>query len=234
MKFIDYTLDAGQEWQRMIVIKDRRTRRMRKPTQSAANMLAPDGTIIPIATSITNEGGVLMCLPETDTADLAAGEYSFDVVSNPRGQSETVAQGTITISTIDRITPLAGSLDMLITYRQGTDFRQNYTWSTPDGTLILTQDARLIAEDDQAAVVLDLSWVAAPLDEISIGALDPEKRGYLTPEEGYSLQLHISDQAVIAPGDYAFDMKVQSEDGDWDTLAVGTLRVIESITDQNA
>jgi len=235
MKYIDYTLDAGQEWQRMIMIKDYRTRRLRMPTQSSASMQAPDGAIVPIATSITHEGGILMCLPITDTADLTAGEYAFDVVANPRGNSETVAQGTITISTIERITPLTGSFDMLISYRQGTDLRQNYTWTDADGATLLTQDARLMAVDDQDVVVLDLAWFATPPDEAAIALLDPEKRGYLAPKTDYSLELHISELAVIAPGDYSFDLKVQeATNGDWETLSNGTIRVIKSITDQQA
>ena len=117
-----------------------------------------------------------------------------------------------------------------INYKQFTDYRKVFTWLDTDGATLEVSDAILQAKDDQDAVVLELAFAATPPDEAAIALLDPEKRGYLSPIVGSSLELHISDQAVIAAGTYTYDLLAQEVGGDWGRLAEGSLIVDEGIT----
>jgi hypothetical protein len=239
MKSLTYTLDPGRQWQRLIVVKDKRTRRPHRLTSARALMQLDGSTTetyeIPI--TVSYEGGAMMCIPYEDTLELTAGTWNFDLVVDYRGVNEPVVKGTIEVLPLTNITPLEGGYDMLITHREGTDFRQRYTWNDADEDILVVSDARLQAVDDQAATVLDLKFFSlgnAP-DEAAIALLPDIERGYLSPQTGISLELHISEQNGIAPGDYTFDLKVQeSVSGDWSVLSYGTLRVLDTITDQTA
>jgi len=113
-----------------------------------------------------------------------------------------------------------------LNYQQYTDFRKVFTWLDTDGVSVIgLADGRMQAKDSNDAVVMDIGFFATPPDEAAIGALDPEKRGYLSPIEGASLELHISDQAVVPAGNYTYDILVQEAGGDWGILAEGTLIV---------
>jgi len=232
---LSYDLTIGEDWERLVVIKDTRTHRIRKVSSAAAILKSPTGLNYPLTTDTNFEGGITLCLSAAQTYDLAPGTYTFDVVSNPWGSTQTVAQGTVEVQALDRITPLEGGYDMIIQFYQGTDFRQNYTWTDSAGGVLEVADARLQAVNDLDVVVLDLDFYAVAPDEATIALMDPEKRGYLAPKTDVSLELHVSEKAVIAPGTYAFDLKVQeAASGDWDVLSTGTIKVVKAITDQTA
>jgi hypothetical protein len=211
---LEYTLEPGRPWERLLVIKDRRSHRLRHATTSSSVMRLRGGTdSFTLDTSISYEGGVTLFISYEDSLDLTPGIWDFDVVGNFRGHN------------------------MFITHYEGTDFRQRYTWNDADGGMLVVANARLMAVDAQAATVLDLKFFAegsAP-DEAAIGILPDIERGYLSPQTGISLELHISELNGIAPGDYTFDLKVQEEaTGDWSVLSFGTIRVEGTITDQLA
>jgi hypothetical protein len=235
---LEYTLEPGRPWERLLVIKDRRSHRLRHATTSSSVMRLRGGTdSFTLDTSISYEGGVTLFISYEDSLDLTPGIWDFDVVGNFRGHNEKLAEGTIEVLTETYITPLAGGYNMFITHYEGTDFRQRYTWNDADGGMLVVANARLMAVDAQAATVLDLKFFAegsAP-DEAAIGILPDIERGYLSPQTGISLELHISELNGIAPGDYTFDLKVQEEaTGDWSVLSFGTIRVEGTITDQLA
>jgi hypothetical protein len=235
----DWTLPPGQQWERLVMIKDRRTRRPQKLTEARAIMrLVSNPTVtydIPI--TISFEGGASFCIPYQDTLELDAGTWEWDLVVDYRGYNEPVAQGKIEVLALNNITPLEGGYDMLILHDEGTDTRQRYTWNDSSGNLLVVQNARLQAVDAMAATVLDLKFYAqgsAP-DEAAIALLPDIERGYLSPQDGISLEMHISEQNGIAPGDYTFDLKVQeAATGDWSVLSYGTIRVLDRVTDQTA
>lgn len=122
---VDYVVVRGEIWQRMIVIKDRRTHRKRVPSEAAATIKVGDVKYV-IPTEVTSEGAVLMKLTAKNTEWLAEGEYSWDLVATvsrsallltpissdgiePGGElSEMlIAQGTIEVVTYDNLTPMA-------------------------------------------------------------------------------------------------------------------------------
>lgn len=111
---INYSLQRGEVWERLIMIKDRRTRRVRKPTEVAACILI-GGVSYYLPSAITAEGGVLLELSPAQTKWLADGAYSWDAVATiSRAQNFTnspeaelvVLNGTITVSSYSNITPL--------------------------------------------------------------------------------------------------------------------------------
>lgn len=114
-----YTISRGELFERLLVIKDRRTRRKRIPTEAAASILI-SGTAYVIPSQITSEGGVLLTMSPENTEWLSDGVYDWDMVatvsrssaftSTPL-QETVVVSGTITVSTYDNITPMASDGD---------------------------------------------------------------------------------------------------------------------------
>lgn len=232
MRNLNYSLEPGHQWERLIMVKDSRTRRTRKVKSCRATMqLQGTTTQYSIPTDIGYEGGVSLKLSYYDSLALTPGTWDFDVVANFRGYDEPVARGTIEVSALAPITSLESGTDMHIYYYTDTDYRKAFTWQDTDGTTLGVIDARMQAKDDQNNVVLDLKYFATPPNEGAIALLPGIERGYLSPLEGASLEMHISDQNSIAAGEYTFDLLAQEEGGDWGRLAEGTLTVQAVITD---
>lgn len=114
MRETDYKIKRGEDWERLIVIKDRRTRRKRVPTEAAASVRI-DGVDYVLPTEITSEGGVKLSLSANNTEWLSDGTYLWDMVatvsrsalltSTPLTET-VVAKGTLTVSTYSNITPM--------------------------------------------------------------------------------------------------------------------------------
>ena len=115
----DYEMIRGEFFERLIIIKDKRTHRRRVPTEAAATMLiAPEGeaayTVV-IPTTLNNEGGVLLSLTPDETYDIPEGEWQWDMVvtistsptmlSTPLQEVRPVS-GTITVVSYENITPM--------------------------------------------------------------------------------------------------------------------------------
>ena len=111
---IDYRIRRGEKWERLIILKDRRTRRKRVPTECAASVLIGDVKYV-IPTYITSEGGIELTLSATNTEWLSDGTYSWDLVVTVSESAlltstplvEVVAvYGTLSVDTYDNITPM--------------------------------------------------------------------------------------------------------------------------------
>lgn len=111
---IDYRVTRGEKWERLIILKDKRTRRKRVPTEAAASVLI-EGVKYVIPTEITAEGGVSLVLSANNTEWLTDGTYPWDLVVTASESAlltstplvEVVAvYGTLTVSTYDNITPM--------------------------------------------------------------------------------------------------------------------------------
>ena len=111
---INYTVDRGEIWERLVVLKDRRTHRRRPPTEVAATIKIGDTKYV-IPSEITSEGSVLLTLTAANTEWIAAGEYAWDMVatvsraalltSTPTAET-LVVSGTLTFITYDNLTPM--------------------------------------------------------------------------------------------------------------------------------
>jgi len=111
---LNYTVMRGEPWERLIIPKDRRTRRKRVPTEADASVKIGD-TIYILPVEITAEGGLLLTMTANNTEWLEDGEYLWDVVATVSRSalltstplSETVVvRGTLTVSTYDNLTPM--------------------------------------------------------------------------------------------------------------------------------
>ena len=111
---IDYTVDRGEVWERLIVPKDRRTHRRRVPTEVAASIKVGD-TVYVLPARVTSEGAVLLEMTSNNTEWLSDGEYLWDMVvtisrsalltSTPLSEV-MIVHGTITVQTYDNLTPM--------------------------------------------------------------------------------------------------------------------------------
>lgn len=227
---INYTLTRGLPWERLLIIKDRRTHRLYYPTDARAYIKTGDITVAEVTISLTSEKGILLSLTGEETQDLPLGDLSYDVLATVNGIQTMVAKGTITVSALDNITPLEDALAMEIRFKKYTDFRQSYTWKDSTGAIISVTDAFMQAKDTAGTTVLDLRWYATAPNEATIIALSPaNKRGYIAPKSGYTLEIHISDTNSIPAGSYKFDLFVKDSAGDWSSISQGQV-VVEPST----
>ena len=111
---INYTVDRGEAWERLLIPKDRRTHRKRVPVEAAATLKVGDTKYV-IPSEITPEGGILLTMTPQNTEWLADGEYAWDCVATVSRSalltstplSETVVvYGTLHVSTYDNLTPM--------------------------------------------------------------------------------------------------------------------------------
>ena len=227
---INYTLTRGLPWERLIIIKDRRTHRLYAPTDARAYIKTGDLTVAEITVTITAERGVLLNLTAEETQDLPLGDLSYDVLATVKDVQTMVARGTISVSALDNITPLEDALAMEIRFKKYTDFRQSYTWKDANGNVLTVTDAFMQAKNTAGTTVLDLRWYATAPNEATIIALTPSnKRGYISPKTGYTLEIHISDTNGIPAGSYPFDLFVKDSAGDWSSISQGQI-VVEPST----
>ena len=111
---INYTVSRGEPWERLIIPKDRRTRRKRVPVEASASIKIGN-TVYILPSQITSEGGILLTMTPNNTEWLQDGEYLWDLVatvsrsalltSTPLAET-VVVHGTITVSTYDNLTPM--------------------------------------------------------------------------------------------------------------------------------
>ena len=237
---VNYTIEKGIPWERLIIVQDSRTRRNIHPSAAKGSIKTSTTGRKEFTITFTGEGGILLCLTEEETADLPSGNLEFDVVATyskkaPYEGASTeitrpVAKGTITVTGFDNITPMEDTQAMEIRFKQRVDFRRNFTWRDSTDTLISIQNAYMQAKDSTGATVLDLRWYSTKPSEETVVALTGNRRGYLAPIAGATLEMHVSDKNTVPAGAYPFDMFVQDSAGDWDCLASGTVVVEAAVS----
>jgi hypothetical protein len=237
---VNYSIDKGLPWERLIIVRDKRTHRVIRPISARASVKTSTTGRKEMTTIITSEGGIMLCLTEEDTADLPVGDLKYDVLAtyvrnapySGTGDQITrpVAAGTITVTALDNITPMEDTQAMEIRFKQRVDFRRNFTWRDAEDNILTVQDAFMQAKDSAGANVLDLRWYATKPSEETVIALTGSRRGYIAPISGATLELHVSDKNTVPAGIYPFDLFVKDSAGDWDCLASGTVVVEASVS----
>jgi hypothetical protein len=237
---VNYSISKGLPWERLILVKDKRTHRVIRPISARASIQTSTTGRKEMVTFITTEGGIMIALSEEDTADLPVGDLSYDVLATYAraapydGASDQitrpVAAGTITVTALNNITPLEDTQAMEIRFKQRVDFRRNFTWRDAEDNILTVQDAFMQAKDSAGANVLDLRWYATKPSEETVIALTGSRRGYIAPIAGATLELHVSDKNTVPAGVYPFDMFVKDSAGDWDCLASGTVVVEAAVS----
>lgn len=237
---VNYSIFKGLPWERLIIVKDKRTHRVIRPISARASVQTSTTGRKEMVTFITTEGGIMIALSEEDTADLPVGDLSYDVLATYAraapydGASDQVtrpvAAGTITVTALNNITPLEDTQAMEIRFKQRVDFRRNFTWRDAADNILTVQDAFMQAKDSAGTTVLDLRWYATTPSEATVIGLTGNRRGYIAPIAGATLELHVSDKNTVPAGIYPFDMFVKDSAGDWDCLASGTVVVEAAIS----
>jgi hypothetical protein len=110
----DYQIQRGEVWERLIILKDKRTRRRRVPTEADATILVNSVKYI-LPVTITSEGGVLLSLTPNNTEWLAVGTYPWDMAANVSRSAlltstpitqMLVVKGTLTVTDEGNLTPM--------------------------------------------------------------------------------------------------------------------------------
>lgn len=238
--YLTYNATKGLPWQRLIIVRDKWSHRIIKPTDSWGVVKTSTIGRMELGTVITPEGGILVSLTEEETKDLPAGELEFDVVATlPKkalyeGDSTTVtrpvAKGIISVSELGNITPLEEIDYMELRLGKGEDFYRTFTWRDSNGDIVSVQNAYMQAQNTAGSTVIDLRWYSSAPSEGTISGLTGNRRGYLAPATGASLILHISNTNTIPAGSYSFDIFVQDSAGDWSRLTKGTLVIEPSVS----
>lgn len=235
-----YTLTKGLPWERLVVVKDSRTHRLVAVSEARGAVKTSNNTVSEFAITLTNRGEILICLTAEQTRELPVGDLEFDVIATCNrlvyysGQTTTITQpvvrGIISVSESDDITPSEDSQAMEIRFKRYVDFRRTFTWRDSAGVIISVTDAYMQAKNAAGTTVLDLRWYATVPAENTIIALTANRRGYIAPATGATLEIHISDKNSIPAGNHEFDLFVKDSAGDWDNLASGTLFVQEAVS----
>lgn len=240
----NYHAIKGMPWERLVLVKDRRTHKVLMPTDAWATIKTSNNTKKSIPLYITTEGGIMLYLSAEETRELPEGELPYDVVAVLTQRSALagggwtsittpVATGTITVTSVDLASSLGDSTYMEITAKKGADFRLTLSWLDSDGAVLTVTDAYMQAKTSAGVTVVDLRWFATTPDEATILAQTGPRRGYLAPFEGESLELHISDMNTVTPGTYPYDIFVKgSVNDDWVFLTGGNLIVESTISEK--
>ena len=248
---VKYRATQGLYWERLILVKDKDTRRVIKPLDAWANIRTGDYSIKEINCFITSEGGILLQLTEEDTADLPVGELQFDVIAkyykyqrltygsltasyNASGQGDTVTQpvakGTIKVEALNNITPLEEPDYMELRFNRYEDFYRTFTWRDEENNIIVIQDAYMQAKSSTGTTVIDARWYEPAPTESVIAALPAERRGYITSNEDGSITLHISNLNPVPVGAHRYDLFVKDSSANWSVLTKGTVVVEETVS----
>ena len=183
-----------------------------------------------ITTEVLGNNNVRISLSAEETVDLPEGNLAYDVWATVDEIYQPLAKGIITVSSYNNVTPLEDTDAMEIRYKQRTDYRRVFTWKDEEGDVLVVQDAYLQAKNSAGTTVLDLRWYSTTPSEATVIALTANRRGYLAPSSGATLEMHISDTNNIAAGSYNFDLFVKDSAGNWECLVQGTIVVESSIS----
>jgi hypothetical protein len=227
---INYTMTRGLPWERLIILKNNYNHRLLTPTDSRAYVKTGTLSKLEITTSITRENGIMLSLTGEETQDLPLGSLEYDVLATVNGIQRPVAKGTITVSALDTVTPLEDAQAMEVRFKKNADYRRTFTWRDTDGDILSIQNAYMQAKTSSGTTVLDLRWYSTVPSEATIAGLAGERRGYLAPATGATMEMHISDKNTVPAGSYNFDLFVQDSAGDWDCLASGNVVVEAAIS----
>lgn len=236
---LKYRLVKGLPWERLIIVKDRVSRRIQKPIDAWGVIKTGDVTRKEFATKITSEGGIVIYLSEEDTNDLPEGTLDFDVVAvlpttslyaGTTNVTKPVATGTIDVAALDINTSLEENDYMELRFKQSEDFYRTFTWRDDSGNVISTVDAYMQAKSSTGTTVLDLRWYSSIPSEATIAGLTGNRRGYIVENADHSITVHVSNLNTIPTGSHKFDLFVQDVGGDWTCLVSGAIIVEEAIS----
>ena len=227
---VNYTASRGLPWNRVIQVKSKSRRRIMVPTSVKAQIQTSVDSKKSITATVTGAGELLLSLTAAETLELPIGDLEYDVLAVYDSIYYQVSQGKITVTALDNVTDRDEAQSMELRMKQYEDFRKTFTWKDSTGTLQAVTNAYLQAKNTAGTTVLDLRWYSSVPAEETVVALAADRRGYLAPKSGVTLEMHISDKNSIQAGVHTFDLFVQDSAGDWERLAAGTISVDASVS----
>lgn len=226
---VNYTATQGIPLKRIVVIKSKSHHRLMVPTAVKAQIQSTSTSKKKLNAELTGAGEILLSLTGAETAELPLGELKYDVLAKFNDTYYKVITGVIFVEANTTVTDGNEAQAMELRMSQYEDFRKTFTWKDKNGVLQAVTNAYLQAVDSDGTTTLDLRWYATTPSEVTIVGLAGNRRGYLAPKAGATLEMHISDKNTIPAGTHTFDLFVQDNAGDWERIASGSIVVDASV-----
>ena len=226
---VNYTITQGLPLYRILVTKSKTRHRLMVPTAVKAQIQSTSTSKRKLTAEITGAGEIMLSLTAAETAELPIGDLEYDVLAEYDGVYYKISSGIIAVEANSTVTDGNEAQSMELRMTQNQDFRKTFTWKDSTGVLQVVSNAYLQAVDVNGVKTLDLRWYSTAPNEETIIALTANRRGYLAPKTGTTLEMHISDKNPIPAGRHTFDLFVQDSAGDWDRIASGTIVVDASV-----
>ena len=226
---VNYIATQGIPFKRIIIVKSRQRHRLMVPTAVKAQIQSTSNSKRKLTAEVTGSGEIMLSLTAAETAELPIGDLEYDVLAEYDGVYYKVSSGIIAVEANSTVTDGNEAQSMELRMTQNQDFRKTFTWKDSTGVLQVVSNAYLQAVDVNDEKTLDLRWYSTAPNEATIIALTANRRGYLAPKTGTTLEMHISDKNPIPAGRHTFDLFVQDSAGDWDRIASGTIVVDASV-----
>ena len=77
--YVNYDIVRGLPWERLLIIKDRRSHRVVTPSTARAYIKTGTNSLLEMTTEVTGENGLQLSLTAAQTKDLPTGELAYDV-----------------------------------------------------------------------------------------------------------------------------------------------------------
>jgi hypothetical protein len=226
---VNYIATQGIPFKRIIIVKSRQRHRLMVPTAVKAQIQSTSTSKRKLTAEVTGSGEIMLSLTAAETAELPIGDLEYDVLAEYDGVYYKVSSGVIAVEANSTVTDGNEAQSMELRMTQNQDFRKTFTWKDSLGVLQVVSNAYLQAVDADDVKTLDLRWYSTAPNEATIIDLTANRRGYLAPKTGTTLEMHISDKNPIPAGRHTFDLFVQDSAGDWDRIASGTIVVDASV-----
>ena len=199
------------------------------PTEVKAQIQSTSTSKRKLNAELSGAGEIILSLTAAETAELPVGELEYDVLAKFKDTYYKVSTGVILVEANTTVTDGNEAQAMELRMSQYEDFRKTFTWKDKNGVLQAVTNAYLQAVDSDETTTLDLRWYATAPSEETIVGLVGNRRGYLAPKAGATLEMHISDKNTIPAGNHTFDLFVQDSAGDWERISSGTIVVDASV-----
>ena len=226
---VNYTATQGIPLKRIIIIKSRSHHRLMVPTEVKAQIQSTSTSKRKLNAELTGAGEIMLSLTAAETAELPVGDLEYDVLAKFNDTYYKVSAGVISVEANTTVTDGNEAQAMELRMSQYEDFRKTFTWKDKNGVLQAVTNAYLQAVDSDGTTTLDLRWYSTAPNEATIIGLTGNRRGYLAPKAGATLEMHISDKNTIPAGNHTFDLFVQDSAGDWERISSGTIVVDASV-----
>jgi hypothetical protein len=226
---VNYTATQGIPLKRLITIKSKTHRRLMVPTDVRAQIQSTSTSKKKIYAEVTGAGEIMLSMTAAETAELPIGDLEYDVLAKFNDTYYRVSAGVISVEANTTVTDGNEAQAMELRMSQYEDFRKTFTWKDKNGVLQAVTNAYLQAVDSAGDTTLDLRWYSTTPSEATVVGLAGERRGYLAPKAGATLEMHISDKNTIPAGNHTFDLFVQDSAGDWERISSGTIVVDASV-----